>query len=115
MGNQRDREKRKVFNDSNREYVEVFKGKEIRIPARGNIIMNRSEAVAFLGNYVYFDKERSSGEKKLHWEPYLASDTTEEEEAAAAMTSAQLTGETGRKVSMQEAEARLASRAVVQG
>jgi hypothetical protein len=39
----------KVRNLDHREYVEEWRGKELRIPGNGEIEMGRSEAIAFLG------------------------------------------------------------------
>lgn len=71
MSNPHLKEKRKIFNNSDREYVEVFKGKEYRIPPRGMIILPRREAVQFLGNYVHPEYDalgRVKKDKPLSWE-----------------------------------------------
>jgi hypothetical protein len=67
----RDRELREVFNNDmdGKDYVELFDGKMIRIPARGSVIMERTECVRFLGSFRGFDKEISSGAKPLAWKP----------------------------------------------
>ena len=111
----RDREKRRIFNDSKVEYREEFQGREIVIPARGSIVMTRREAVMFLGSYQYFDKERSSGEKSLHWEELNKVQPTQEEEQQALTDSVQTTSETGHGVPMKEAEATLEAKAIVEG
>lgn len=41
----------KVWNEDHREWVEEFKGNEIRIPPKGHILMTRSEAVQLLKQY----------------------------------------------------------------
>ena len=89
-------------------------GREIIIPARGSIVMSRRECVAFLGTYKFYDKERSSGEKPLRWEVETASAPTQDEEKEAQTASAETTGETGGKIPIKEAEARLEKTAVVQ-
>lgn len=103
MSRDRDREMRKIFNDSDKEHVEKFQHREIRIPARGHIIMTRSECTAFLGQYRYYDKERSSGEKPLRWEVHKASDPTVEEQKEAANASAEM-NVGARSIPIKEAE-----------
>jgi len=68
----RERELREVVNSDDKDYVENYDGKTIRIPANDSIIMERTMAVRFLGQYRGFDKEISSGVKPLKWRPAKA-------------------------------------------
>ncbi len=45
-------EQAQVWNDFSKEHVEMFKGDEIRIPAKSFINMNWSDAVQFRGQYT---------------------------------------------------------------
>lgn len=65
----RTREFREVINTSDEEYKEMFAGKLLTFPPKGSIVMERREAVRFLGQYVPFDREKSNGEKPLSWKP----------------------------------------------
>lgn len=65
----RTREFREVVNNSDEEYKEEFKGGVLTFPPHGSIVMERREAVAFLGQYKPFDREKSTGEKPLSWKP----------------------------------------------
>jgi hypothetical protein len=65
----RQREYREVINNSDEEYKEMFGGKDLTFPPRGGIVMERRDAVRLLGQYVPFDREKSSGEKPLSWRP----------------------------------------------
>lgn len=47
-----------VVNNGTEEYVEVFHGKEYRIPAKGELIMSRHEAIEFLGSYAGMEKHK---------------------------------------------------------
>lgn len=46
----------KVHNNSDKEYREMFKGKEVVIPARGFVEMDHYEAVEFVGQWKPFVK-----------------------------------------------------------
>lgn len=71
----RKRETRKVWNDSDTEYVEKWKDREIRIPARGHIIMTRKDCVAFMGYFTGYDKEYPERSvKALRWTPHETED-----------------------------------------
>lgn len=65
----RTREFREVINNSDSEYKEEFRGTTLVFPPHGSHIMERREAVALLGQYVPFDREKSTGEKPLSWKP----------------------------------------------
>jgi hypothetical protein len=65
----RTREFREVINNSEEEYREEFKGKTLVFPPHGSMVLERREAVALLGQYVPFDREKTSGEKPLSWKP----------------------------------------------
>jgi hypothetical protein len=57
-----------VKNLDTREYVEMFRDQEIRIPAGESVSMGRSEAIAFLGQFIPMIKdgaERHIKPKKL--------------------------------------------------
>ena len=41
-----------VVNTSDREYVEKFHDKEYRVPARGELVLSRHEAIEFVGAYA---------------------------------------------------------------
>lgn len=45
-------QKVKVWNDDDKDYVELFKEEEIRIPAKGFIIMTRHDAADFCSRWV---------------------------------------------------------------
>lgn len=63
------RENFEIVNNGDKPYKEMFRGKEIVIPAKGSIVMERREAVNFVGQYIPFDKEHSIGEKPLSMKP----------------------------------------------
>lgn len=63
------REFREVINNSDEEYKEEFKGNVLTFPPHGSIVMERRQAVEFLGQYKPFDREKSTGEKPLSWKP----------------------------------------------
>lgn len=53
-----------VFNDSSRDYTEEYNGEEILVPAKGSILMNRRDAVKFLGTYSGPDPKDSTKPKE---------------------------------------------------
>ncbi len=63
------REFREVINTSDKEYKEEFDGAVLTFPPHGSHIMERRAAVRFMGQYVPYDRERSTGEKPITWKP----------------------------------------------
>lgn len=59
-------QKAKVWNRGNEEYVEIYKGKEIRIKPGEYIVMARSEAADFIGRWPgYYPKGHPRGGQKI--------------------------------------------------
>lgn len=65
----RTREFREIINNSDTEYKEEFRGSVLTFPPHGSLVMERRDAVSFLGQYKPFDREKSTGEKPLSWKP----------------------------------------------
>jgi hypothetical protein len=64
----------KVWNDDDRDYSEVFKDEEIKIPAHGYIVMTRHDAADFVSRWVNPVDPKTGQEKnfkKLRREPIL--------------------------------------------
>ena len=75
----RERELRRIYfrpdpGRENKDYVEIFDGKIIRIGPNDFVVMERTEAVKFMGTYRGFNKEISSGDKPLTWKAASAND-----------------------------------------
>jgi len=61
----------KVWNDSDRDYVESFKGEEIVIRSKNYVTMTRADAVTFQGTYTPARRDgvgRSLNEKRIRLE-----------------------------------------------
>lgn len=54
----------KVWNDHDKDHVEMFKGDEIRVPAKGFIKMEWSEAVQFRGQYTPIERDGMGNDLK---------------------------------------------------
>jgi hypothetical protein len=70
----------KVWNDDDREYVELFREEELRIPAHGFIIMSRHDAADFVSKWINPIDPKTGQEKnfkKLRREPILESQENE--------------------------------------
>ena len=65
----RSREFREVINNSDKEYKEEFEGGVLTFPPHGSIVMERRQAVRFLGQYIPYDREKSTGDKPITWKP----------------------------------------------
>lgn len=65
----REQEHFEITNKGEKEYIEEFGGKLIRIPAGGSVVMKRRDAVQFMAGYVPYDREKEAGLKPLVSKP----------------------------------------------
>lgn len=42
----------KVWNDHHKPYSEMFRDEQITIPAKGHVVMDKSDAIIFMGQYT---------------------------------------------------------------
>ena len=84
----RDKELRRIWNKSDTEYQETFKGEDIVIPPHGSIVRGRRWVVDFLGSPTKFDSERPDDPKNikhLTWEAASSDEPEQKQEFVCNM------------------------------
>lgn len=54
----------RVWNDWNKEYVEDFRGEQIRIPAKAFVVMDHQDAVQFRGQFTQIVRDGAGTDLK---------------------------------------------------